>query len=71
LENGIAVTAATSDPSENERNRLALCAVAWELTSGGLGVRPSFSIAAHREKWRKKRSVIQRSWTLRYRTFGA
>jgi hypothetical protein len=37
LENGIAVTAATSDPSENERNRLALRAVAWELTSGGPG----------------------------------
>jgi hypothetical protein len=30
LENGIAVTAATSDPSENGRNRLALCAVAQD-----------------------------------------
>ena len=35
LENGIAVTAATSDPSENERNGLALCAVAQDNRTAG------------------------------------
>jgi hypothetical protein len=37
LENGIAVTAArTSDPTENERNRLALCAVAHDNRTAGV-----------------------------------
>jgi hypothetical protein len=37
LENGIAVTAAcTSDPTENVRNRLALCAVAQDNRTGGV-----------------------------------
>ncbi len=35
LENGITVTAATSDPSENGRNRLALCAVAQDNRTEG------------------------------------
>jgi hypothetical protein len=35
LENGIAVTVATSDPSENERNRLARCAAAQDNRTAG------------------------------------
>ena len=35
LENGITVTAATSDLSENGRNRLALCAVAQDNRTAG------------------------------------